>query len=110
MLRLGLALLSLAVATATVAAQQNQTQPRDNAVGRQERDIFDYEAQKVAQGVKSIVFVADTDPHGPRGNHEFLAAAVFLARTINADYPNAYAVVHTKAKWPKDLKHADAVI
>src|SRR5215831_6822503 len=74
------------------------------------RDIFDYDAQKAAQGVKKIVFVADTAPHGPRGNHEFLAAAIYFARTINASYPKAYAVVYTKARWPKDLKHADAVI
>lgn len=74
------------------------------------RDVFDYEAQKAAKGVKRIVLVADTAPHGGRGNHEFLAAAIFLARGINAHYPGAYAVVHTKAKWPKDLKHADAVI
>ena len=74
------------------------------------RDIFDYEAQKAAKGVKRIVFVADTEPHGPRGNHEFLAAAIYFARMINATYPDAYAVVHTKAKWPKDLKHADTII
>src|SRR5437016_14051703 len=80
------------------------------AGGKKERDIFDYEAQKAAKGVKKIVFVADTAPHGGRGNHEFLAAAIYLARTINADYPDAYAVVYTKDKWPKDLKHADAVI
>src|SRR5215471_954823 len=78
--------------------------------GKKERDIFDYAAQKAAKGVKKIVFVADTAPHGPRGNHEFLAAAIYLARTINAHYPDAYAVVHTHAKWPKDLKHADAII
>src|SRR5262245_55800263 len=77
---------------------------------KKDRDIFDYEAQKAAQGVKRIVFIADTAPHGPRGNHEFLAGAIYLARTINAEYPNAYAVVYTKDKWPKDLKHADAVI
>jgi hypothetical protein len=75
-----------------------------------ERDIFDYAAQQNATGVKKIVFVADTAPHGRRGNHEFLAAAIYLARTLNAHYPNAYAVVHTKDKWPKDLKHADAII
>lgn len=75
-----------------------------------ERDIYDYEAQKAASGVRKIVFVADTAPHGPRGNHEFLAAAIYLARTINANYPGAYAVVHTRAKWPKDLGHADTVI
>jgi Trehalose utilisation len=77
---------------------------------RKGRDIFDYEAQKAARGVKKIVFVADTAPHGPRGNHEFLAGAIYLARTINARYPDAYAVVYTKDKWPKDLRHADAVI
>ncbi len=81
--------------------------PRED---RKERDIFDYDAQKAAKDVKKIVFVADTAPHGPRGNHEFLAAAIFLARGINAHYPNAYAVVYTKDKWPKDLHHADAVI
>jgi hypothetical protein len=75
-----------------------------------ERDIFDYEAQKAAHGVKKIVFVADTAPHGGRGNHEFLAAAIYLARTINARYPDAYAVVYTKNHWPKDLKDADAII
>jgi hypothetical protein len=77
---------------------------------KKERDIFDYDAQKAAKDVKKLVFVADTAPHGDRGNHEFLAAAIYLARTINANYSNAYAVVYTKDKWPKDLKHADAVI
>lgn len=75
-----------------------------------ERDPFDYEAQKRASGVTKIVFVADTAPHGPRGNHEFLAAAIYFAKVLNTQYPNAYAVVHTKDKWPKDLKHADTVI
>jgi hypothetical protein len=75
-----------------------------------ERDLYDYEAQKAARDVKKIVFVADTAPHGPRGNHEFLAAAIYLARTINAHYPGAWAVVHTKNKWPKDLDHADAIV
>ncbi len=77
---------------------------------KQERDIFDYKAQKAAQGVKKIVFVADTAPHGARGNHEFLAAAIYFARTINADYPDAYAVVYTINHWPKDLKGVDAII
>ena len=77
---------------------------------KKERDIYDYEAQKAAKDVKRIVFVADTAPHGPRGNHEFLAAAIYFAKIINAHYPDAHAVVHTMAKWPKDLKHADTVI
>lgn len=84
--------------------------PARAADAKKERDIFDYAAQKAAKNVKKIVFVADTAPHGPRGNHEFLAAAIYLARTINADYPNAYAVVYTKNKWPKSLEGADAVV
>jgi len=75
-----------------------------------ERDIFDIEAQKEAKDVKRIVFIADRDPHGDRGNHEFIAAAVYLARTINSQYPDACAVVTTKQNFPKDLKHADTVI
>jgi hypothetical protein len=81
-----------------------------SAAEKTERDLFDYEAQKAAKGIKRIVFVADTAPHGGRGNHEFLAGAIYLARTINARYPDAYAVVHTMAKWPRDLKHADTII
>jgi hypothetical protein len=81
-----------------------------SADDKKARDIYDYEAQKSAKGVKKIVFVADTAPHGGRGNHEFLAAAIYLARTINTNYPNAYVVVHTIGKWPKNLDHADAVV
>jgi hypothetical protein len=86
------------------------TSPAFAAEDKPQRDIFDYAAQKEAKDVKKIVFVADTAPHGDRGNHEFLAAAIYLARTINAHYPRAYAVVYTKDKWPKDLSFADAVI
>jgi len=75
-----------------------------------ERDIFDHEAQKNAKGLKRIALIADTDTHGPPGNHEFLAAAIYLARTINAQYPDAYAAVYTRQKWPKDLSFADAVV
>src|SRR5882724_10816322 len=100
--RRGLALLSLVLALLFAS--------KASAAEKKERDIFDYEAQKAAKDVKKIVFVADTAPHGPRGNHEFLAGAIYLARTINANYPNAWCVVYTKDKWPKDLKHADAVI
>jgi hypothetical protein len=87
------------------------TSPASAGGAKKERDIFDYAAQKAApRDVKRIVFVAGTEPHGGRGNHEFLAAAIYLARTINARYPNAYAVVYTKPHWPKDLSDADAVI
>jgi hypothetical protein len=78
------------------------------------RDIFDYDGQKAAKDVRKIVFVADTAPHSGRGNHEFMAAAIYFARTINAEYPKAWCVVHPyangKAPFPKDLKHADAII
>lgn len=76
-----------------------------------ERDIFDHAAQKAApKDVKKIVFIAGTEPHGGRGNHEFVAAAIFLARALNAHYPNAYAAVYTRAKFPKDLSFADSII
>jgi hypothetical protein len=76
-----------------------------------EKDVLNYAAQKAApKDVKKIVFVADKRPHGPRGNHEFVPGAVYLARTINAAYPNAYCVVHPHDKWPSDLSHADAVV
>ena len=76
-----------------------------------ERDIFNYVAQKAAaKDVKKIVFIADTSPHGGPGNHEFMAGAILMARTLNAHYPNAYAVVHPHTAWPKDLSHADSVI
>src|SRR6516162_3819232 len=82
-----------------------------NAGGdKKERDIYDLEAQRAAKGVKKIVFIGDTRPHGPKGNHEFVAGAVYLARTINANYPDAWAVVTTMQKFPKDLSHADTII
>ncbi len=59
----------------------------------------------MAKDVKKIAFLADTAPHGDRGNHEFLAAIIYFARTINAEYPKAWCVVHSKDKWPMDLKH-----
>src|SRR6188768_654556 len=80
-------------------------------VAAAEKDVFDHAAQKAApKSVKKIVFIADTAPHGGRGNHEFVAAAVFLAKAINDYDPKAYAVVTTMQKMPKDLKHADAVV
>ena len=108
--RFSVSRIRLAVAAATVGLGLLLTAGRAAAGGKKERDIFDYEAQKAATGVKKIVFVGDTRPHGDRGNHEFLAGAIYLARTINAQYPDAYAVVYTEKKWPKDLKHADAII
>lgn len=73
--------------------------------------ILDYEGQRTApKDVKKIVFIADKRPHGPKGNHEFRAGAIFLARTLNAHYPKVRAVVHPHDKMPKDLAHADAVV
>ncbi len=80
-------------------------------VSAAERDPFDYEAQRAAgDDVAKVVFIADAGTHGARGNHEFVGGSLLLARTLNAAYPNVYAVVHTNQAWPKDLKHADAVI
>jgi len=76
-----------------------------------EKDVFDYKAQHDApDGTKRIVFIAATGSHGARGNHEFLAGSIYFARTINADYPNAYAVVYPQNHWPTDLSKADAII
>ena len=76
-----------------------------------EKDIFNYEVQRAAApGTKRIVFIATRGEHGGRGNHEFLAGEIYLARRINAVYPNAYAVVYTDDKWPTDLTNADAII
>jgi len=83
----------------------------DKKTGDKDWSILDYEAQKKApKGVKRIVFIADKRPHGPRGNHEFVPGAVFLARTLNAQYPNVHAVVYPHNKMPKDLSHADLVV
>jgi hypothetical protein len=81
-----------------------------SAQGKSDRDIFDFAGQQKAEGVKKIVFIADTAPHGARGNHEFVAAAVFLARTINAYDPKAWAVVTTMQKMPTDLAGEDAIV
>lgn len=81
--------------------------------GAKDKDwaILDYEAQKAApKDVTKIVFIADKRPHGPRGNHEFVPGAIFLARTLNAHYPKVHAVVYPHDNWPKDLSHADAVV
>src|SRR5207248_4422369 len=78
---------------------------------KKEKDILNYVAQQQAgKDVKKIVFIGDKRPHGDRGNHEFLAGAVFLAKTINANYPDAYAVVYPQDRMPKDLSHADAIV
>jgi hypothetical protein len=100
-----LVLFVMALASVSLCAAANYGAEQPKA-----RDIFDYEAHKAAKDVKRIVFVADTAAHGKRGNHEFLAAAIYMARTINANYPNVYCAVHTFSKWPTDLKHADAII
>ncbi len=81
------------------------------AAQEKEKDVFNYAAQKAAGAdVKKIVFVADPGTHGPKGNHEFTVGAMFMARTLNANYPKCYAVVHSSKQWPKDLSHADAIV
>jgi hypothetical protein len=90
------------------------------AQGAKEKDIFNYVAQKNAgKDVKKIVFIADPNTHGGKGNHEFKAGAVYMARTLNAAYPNCYATVYRSWKYdgkkkvdamPTDLSFADAII
>jgi hypothetical protein len=97
-----------------------------------EKDIFNYVAQKKAgKDVKKIVIIADPNTHGGKGNHEFKAGAIYIARTLNATYPDkCYAVVHAGGSWPggtfkvdgetlpkksggvwpKDIGHADCYI
>ncbi|WP_254512206.1 ThuA domain-containing protein [Anatilimnocola floriformis] len=76
-----------------------------------EKGIFDYEGQKAAgEKVKKIIFIADAGTHGPRGNHEFMAASILFARTLNEVYPDVHAVVHSTRNWPTDVAHADAFV
>ncbi len=75
------------------------------------KDVFNYEAQRNAPAnTRRIVFIASKADHGARGNHEFFAGSLYLARRINAVYPRAYAVVYSEDHWPTDLSKADAVI
>lgn len=80
-------------------------------VGAAERGVFDYAGQRAAgKEVRKIVFIGDAGTHGGRGNHEFVAGSILLARQINTHYPNAHAVVYSTKNWPKDLSQADAVV
>jgi hypothetical protein len=94
-----LALVSLVLSAASAAAQSTQ------------KDVSDYEAlHRAPANTRRIVFIASKADHGPRGNHEFFAGSLYLARRINAVYPRAYAVVYSEDQWPSDLSKADAVI
>lgn len=73
--------------------------------------IYDYAGQKAAgEKVQKIVFIADAGTHGGRGNHEFMAGSILLARVLNETYPNVHAVVHSTKNWPTDLTHANAIV
>lgn len=77
----------------------------------QERGLFDYEGQrKAGPDTVKIVFIGDAGTHGPRGNHEFVAGSILLARHLHAAYPKVHAVVHSSKNWPTDLSHANAVV
>lgn len=79
--------------------------------GAAERDIFGYQAQRSApDSVTKIVFIGDAGTHGARGNHEFVAGFILMARALHDTYPDVHAVVHSSKNWPKDLSHADAII
>jgi hypothetical protein len=76
-----------------------------------ERDVFDYEAQRSApDSVAKVVFIGDAGTHGPRGNHEFVAGFLLMARALNENYPNVHAVVYSSNQWPADFSGADAII
>jgi len=79
--------------------------------GAADRDVFGYEAQRSApDSVTKIVFIGDAGTHGARGNHEFVAGFILMARALNDAYPNVHAVVHSSKSWPTDVSHADAII
>ena len=82
-----------------------------SVISAEDEKIFDYERQRTAaDDVTQIVFVGDSGTHGPRGNHEFVAASIYLARQLNAAFPNIHAVVRSSDNWPDDLSHADAIV
>src|SRR5437868_9653573 len=101
-MRTFLTLTGMAVLAGSLLAQDAGGQKKN------ERDIFNLAAQKAAgKDVKKIVFIGDRRTHGARGNHEFVAGPIYMARTLHAAYPNCYAVVTTHDKFPTDLSHAD---
>mgnify|MGYP003340463721 CR=1 FL=1 len=61
-------------------------------------------------GTKRIMFIAAKGGHGARGNHEFTVGAIYLARTLQAVYPNVWAVVHTDDRWPEACANQDAIV
>jgi hypothetical protein len=76
-----------------------------------DRDVFDHDGQKNAPaGTKRIAFIGSHELHGGIGNHEFYAGSLYLARRINAVYPNAWAVVYTDDKWPKLAPDVDGIV
>ncbi len=75
------------------------------------RKVFQFEQQKAAgKDIRKIVFIGDAGTHGGKGNHEFMAGSMLLARQLHDAYPNVHAVVHSSRNWPKDLTHADAIV
>ena len=81
------------------------------AVSADEKGIFDYEQQRAAgDDITKIVFIGDAGTHGPPGNHEFVAASIYLARQLNAIYPKVHGVVRSSKNWPDDLSHADTIV
>jgi hypothetical protein len=102
--------VSLVDAARQITAGSFEGNPKWLTINRNQ-DVLNYAAQKATgKDVVKIVFIGDKRPHGERGNHEFVAGALYMARVLNATYPRANAVVHPHDKMPKDLSHADAVI
>lgn len=93
---------ALASLVLSAAATIGQTVPKN---------VSNKEAQRATPAnTRRIVFIASKADHGERGNHEFFAGSLYLARRINAVYPRASAVVYSEDQWLPDLSKADAVI
>ena len=69
--------------------------------------VRDYAGQAEAPpDTRRIMFLAESG----HGGHEFVAGALYFARTINAVYPNAWAVVYPDKKWPQTCADQHAII
>jgi hypothetical protein len=75
------------------------------------KSVHDYAGQERAPaGTKRVMFIAAKGGHGGRGSHEFNVGGLYLARTLNAVYPQAWAVVHTDDRWPEACANQDAIV
>lgn len=81
-----------------------------NSALAEAKRVFDYAAQRAASNITKVVFIAAAEPHGDRGNHEFVAGSILLARQLNSAYSNVQVNIYSNKNWPADLSDADAVV